>query len=64
MSGICFFQSHHGNADVAEVSRDQQFLDRIDLMAGERHVIELRRIGREKSSDDFVGDTAERIVTV
>src|SRR5204863_9187765 len=54
----------HGNADVAKASRDQQLLERIDLMTGERHVVELGRIGGEETSGNFVRKTAERIVTM
>ena len=39
----------HGNADISEARCDQQLLDRIDLVAGERHAVELRRIGREEA---------------
>ena len=57
-------QSKHGDADVAETSREQELLDRIDLMAGERHVVELRRIGGKEPPRDLVHDAAERVVAV
>lgn len=43
-----FVQADDGSVDAGEASLDQGLLDRIDLIVGEWHVVELRWIGREK----------------
>src|SRR5258708_37303521 len=55
-----FVQADHGGVDGGKSSLDQEFLDGIDLMAGERHIVELRRIGRGKTSRNPMGDTTQR----
>src|SRR5258708_22165175 len=59
-----FVQADHGGVDGGKSSLDQEFLDGIDLMAGERHIVELRRIGREKTSRNPLCDTTERVVAM
>src|SRR5258708_16432404 len=59
-----FVQADHGGVDGGKSSLDQEFLDGIDLMAGERHIVELRRIGREKTSRNPMCDTTERGVAM
>jgi len=54
----------HGNADISEARCDQQFLDQIDLVAGERHAVELRRIGREEARRHLMRNAAKRIVAM
>jgi hypothetical protein len=54
----------HGNADISEACCNQQLLDRIDLVAGERHAVELRRIGREEARRYLMRETAKRIVSM
>src|SRR5207249_2064314 len=43
------FQPDDLNLDVCEASLQQGFLDRINLMIGKRHLVELRRISREEA---------------
>jgi len=57
--GKLAFLSDHGDADIVEAGCEQIFLDRIDLVAGERHVIELRRIGGEEAPRYLVRDANE-----
>ncbi len=54
----------HSNADISEACCHQQLLDRIDLVAGERHAVELRRIGREEARRHLMRETAKRIVAM
>jgi len=42
-------QREHGNVDAPESCFDQSLLDWIDLVIGEWHLVELRRIGREEA---------------
>ena len=54
----------HDNADITEACCNQRLLDRIDLVAGERHAVKLRRIAREEARRDFMRDTAKRVVAM
>src|SRR5437867_720787 len=58
------FLSDYGDVDAVKSCRYQHLLDRIDLMAGERHIVELRWVDREKALRHCVRDAAERIVAV
>ena len=58
------FLSDYGDADVVESGCDQKLLDRIDLVAGERHVVKLWRIGGKEAPRHLVRDAAERIVSM
>src|SRR6266403_4415946 len=40
--------------DVGKARIDQGFLDRVDRVEAERHLIELRWVGRKETSDDLV----------
>src|SRR6201984_1999515 len=52
------------DADIGKSSIDQRFLYRVDRVAAERHLRELRRVGRKETSDDLVCDPAKRVVPV
>jgi hypothetical protein len=53
---------HDGDLNIGKARCAQPFLDRIDLMAGERHVVELRRVDGKELSRRFVRDPAVGIV--
>src|SRR4029079_14540910 len=55
------FQPDDRNLEVAEARVDQGLLYWIDLMVGERYVVELRRIRGEEATSNFMSDPAERI---
>ena len=59
-----FLQSNDGDVDVGESRIDQGFLDWINLMIGERYVVELRWISRKEAPGNFVRDSTEWIMPV
>ena len=56
------FQPKDGYGDVSETRVDQRFLDRIDLVIGERHTVELRGISREEAANDIMRDSTEGVM--
>jgi hypothetical protein len=54
----------HCDVDIGEAYCNQRLLHRIDLMAGERHAVKLRRIAREEACRDFMRDAAKRVVAM
>jgi hypothetical protein len=52
------------NPDVVKTRIDQRFLYRVDRVAAERHLIELRWVGSKETSDDFMRDPAKPVVPV
>jgi len=57
-----FLESNDGDVDVSESRIDQGFLDRINLIVGERYIVELRWISRKEAPGNFVGDSTEWIM--
>ena len=59
-----FIKFHDSDVDVVESGFDQRFLDRIDPVIGERHVVKLRRIGRKEARSRLMRDSAEGVMPV
>jgi hypothetical protein len=57
-------QRDYGNGDVGESRTNQGFLDRIDLVTREGHLVKLRRISGEEVSGDFMRNSTELVVGV
>ena len=58
------FQTDDRNVDVVEAAIEQAVLDWVNLIIGERHPVELRRVSGEEATGDFMGNTAKWIVAV
>ena len=52
------------NLDLVEATIEQARLDWINLIIGERHPVELRRIGGEEAARYLMGNPAKRIVAM
>jgi len=59
-----FLEPNDSDIDVRESCVEQRFLDRIDLVVGERNGVELRRISREETRGGFMGNPAKWVMLV
>jgi len=57
--GVCdlLLQPENSNVDVGEPRANKGFLDRVDLVIGEGHLIELRWINRKEAAGDLMRDS-------
>ena len=59
-----FLQPNDGDINVRESCSDQRFLDWIDLIIRERHLVKLRRISWEETCSDLMRNSAEWVMPV
>ena len=59
-----FLLPNDRDANVIKSCIDQGLLDRVDLTIGERHRVELRRVGREETGSGLMRNSPKRVVPV